>query len=157
MILFQNFSFCTEVDDVTKFCTWACVAVLACGLTIWADTASDELQKWQGAWQQRTATIDGNAIPAADVAKVKFTVVGDKYTITTGDVVQSEGTIKLDLTKNPKTVDFTETKGPNQGKSFLGIYTLTGATLKYCFGESGKERPTKFVSNQGYSLMTFVK
>ena len=57
------------------------------------------------------------------------------------------GTYKIDAATNPKALDLTHTSGPDKGQTVLGIYTLTGDSLKICFGDpAGKQRPTEFAA-----------
>ena len=50
----------------------------------------------------------------------------------------------LDPTKKVKTIDYTIAEGANEGKTQLGIYELDGDTLKFCYAQPGKDRPTEF-------------
>ena len=60
------------------------------------------------------------------------------------------GTIKIDLTKKPKTEDATQTsEGENEHKTTLSIYEIEGDTLKICSAEPRKDRPTEFSSKPG--------
>ncbi len=55
----------------------------------------------------------------------------------------------LDPSKQPKSIDYAVTAGPNQGKKQFGIYELAGATVKFCFSAAGKERPADFTTKSG--------
>ena len=73
----------------------------------------------------------------------------DQYTVTVGEQGDDKGTIKLDDSATPKTLDITGTEGPNKGKTFLCIYelkhdTTSGDTWRICYDLSGKARPTEF-------------
>jgi uncharacterized protein (TIGR03067 family) len=41
------------------------------------------------------------------------------------------------------------TEGPDKGKTFLGIYELSGDDYKVCFAPAGKGRPVEFSSKEG--------
>jgi hypothetical protein len=45
-------------------------------------------------------------------------------------------------------------EGLNKGAVMLGIYEISGDTLKVCFDPEGKKRPTEFKSASG--SQTFV-
>ena len=49
----------------------------------------------------------------------------------------------------PEAIDYVLLEGPNKGKTLLGIYELTGDTLKSCFAAPGKDRPTDFATKAG--------
>jgi hypothetical protein len=40
-------------------------------------------------------------------------------------------------------------EGPNKGTVILGIYEISGDTLKVCFDPEGKKRPTEFKTAAG--------
>jgi len=40
-------------------------------------------------------------------------------------------------------------KGPDKGKTLLGIYELSDDAYKVCFAAPGKDRPTEFNSKEG--------
>jgi uncharacterized protein (TIGR03067 family) len=82
------------------------------------------------------------------------TFVGDKHTVKKGDEVIQVGTQKLDPSKSPKAIDVTMTGGLNKGAVMLGIYEISGDTLKVCFDPEGKKRPAEFKSAPG--SQTFV-
>ena len=63
-------------------------------------------------------------------------------------------TQRLDPSKSPKTLDVTVTEGLNKGVVILGIYEISGDTLKVCFDPEGKKRPTQFKSAS--ASQTFV-
>lgn len=59
-----------------------------------------------------------------------------------------------------KTIDATGTAGEPQGKTFQGIYQITGDTLKWCSGnDKAKTRPTELKTNvgNGHFLMVLTR
>ena len=62
----------------------------------------------------------------------------------------------LDLTKKPRRMDATYTKGSEKGKTYLGIYSLEGDTLKWCVNVSQDERPAKFATG-GSNFLLILK
>jgi uncharacterized protein (TIGR03067 family) len=98
--------------------------------------------------------VGGKEEPAADFKGMTVTFAGDKFTVKKGDEVIQVGTEKLDPSKSPKTVDVTVAEGLNKGAVMLGIYEISGDTLKVCFDPEGKKRPTEFKSASG--SQTFV-
>jgi uncharacterized protein (TIGR03067 family) len=84
----------------------------------------------------------------------RVVVSGDKYTLTAGKETEA-GTLKLDETKTPKTVDSLMTEGKDKGKTQLGLYEQSGDELKLCFAEPGKPRPNGF-DTKGSTNSLFV-
>jgi uncharacterized protein (TIGR03067 family) len=63
------------------------------------------------------------------------------------------GTFTLDQTTKPWRMDAKGTKGPQKGRTFLGIYTLEGDTLKWCVSMPGSEPPTELATKDGQFLL----
>jgi uncharacterized protein (TIGR03067 family) len=135
------------------FCWSMLVCVSAAPMAVGDDDAGDrdDAKRVQGTWKPVTAEFAGKPFPE-EVRKAMTLVLTDgKYTVTIGEQ-KDEGTWKLDPAKTPRALDITGTKGPNQGKTFLCIYELTGDTLRVCYDLSGKERPTEFKTREGTQL-----
>jgi uncharacterized protein (TIGR03067 family) len=62
----------------------------------------------------------------------------------------------IDPSKKPKTIDYQVSDGPTKGQKHLGIYELSGDTLKSCFGAHGSEHPIDFTSKPGDRRTLFV-
>jgi uncharacterized protein (TIGR03067 family) len=78
-----------------------------------------------------------------------LTFEGNKYTVRVGGQVVQAGTHELDPSQTPKTFDDTVAMGANQGSVIVGIYEISGDTLKFCFDPEGKRRPTEFKTAPG--------
>jgi RNA polymerase sigma factor (sigma-70 family) len=109
----------------------------------------NELEKLQGTWILVGGGFKGREDPEEDIQKVlesnhwQKLVISDKN-FTWGSVIDEEamkGTLALDPTRRPKTIDLTFTR---DGKTVTGkcIYQLDGDTLKLSYGEP--DRPTEF-------------
>jgi uncharacterized protein (TIGR03067 family) len=96
----------------------------------------------------------GKKAPADGLRGLTVTFAGDKYTVKKGDEVIQVGTQKLDPSRSPKAIDVKVTEGLKKGAVMLGIYEIDGDTLRVCFDEAGKKRPTEFRSAAGSE--TFV-
>jgi uncharacterized protein (TIGR03067 family) len=96
----------------------------------------DDLAKLQGRWIATRGEQGGVAIPAQFLKSVHLRVRDDQYTLVFAD--QSEkGTLSLDSSKRPKTID-----SASRGHRQQGIYELDGDRLKICWAHLGQERPT---------------
>jgi len=125
------------------------------GLTALGSRAVDsagvekELKKFQGTWTFVSLEEGGKVAPPAALKGNTVTFEGDKYTIKNGDAVVQVATLKLDPSKSPKTFDVTATVGPQEVVISLGIYEISRDTLKQCYVEAGKKRPTEFKTAVG--------
>ena len=125
------------------------LAVLCLGLARAGDAKKDRtLLKgtWIGEHNDKKITLQ--------FAAGKFTIeIGEE-----GDVVT--GSFKLHPDKKPKAIDFKIEKGKkHRGKSALGIYELSGTTLKLCLNGPGREqRPEQLAGDGGeIVLITFER
>jgi uncharacterized protein (TIGR03067 family) len=116
-----------------------------------------ELKKFQGTWTFESVAAAGKEVPAAEFKDITVTFEGDKYAVKKGDEVIEAATLRLDLSKSPRAFDVTVSEGPNQGAIMLGIYEISGATLKVCFDPEGKKRPTEFKSTSGSQTLVIHK
>lgn len=137
----------------------AVVAFGSCGVLLAGGkaTGESELKKLQGTWQFVSQDIDGKARPAAELAKIKITFIGDKWSVAEGDKVLQAGTHKLDPSKTPAQVDAKVTEGEGKGSTMLGIYELKGDTLQVNFDPQGKERPKDFKAAAGLMGVTIKR
>lgn len=67
-----------------------------------------------------------------------------------------EASFELNLTKKPRRMDATRTRGPQKGQTHLGIYSLKGDTLRWCVSTPGKKRPRSF-STKGSQFLLILK
>jgi uncharacterized protein (TIGR03067 family) len=107
--------------------------------------AAPEVKEMDGTWKPASAELAGKPWPKQVLDSMKLILKDDQYTVEIGDN-KDEGTVKLDPSKSPKTMDITGTNGPNKGKTFLVIYELKGDELRVCYDLSGKSRPTEFAT-----------
>jgi uncharacterized protein (TIGR03067 family) len=129
----------------------ALLITAAAALPILADPPQDdavkkELKKLEGSWATVFIEAAGQKVTDEDKIKTrKLSTKGDKYTLKVGDETV-RGTIEINPTKKPKTIDVKPDSGSNKGKTLLGIYELDGDNLKICLALPGKDRPTALVT-----------
>ena len=116
-----------------------------------------ELKKFQGTWTFESVEAGGKKLPADQFKGITVTFAGDKYAVKKSDEVVEAATLKLDPSKSPKTLDAKVTDGPNKGALILGIYEISGDTLKVCFDPEGKKRPTEFKGLSGGQTLVVHK
>jgi len=114
-----------------------------------AQDAKKEMAQLEGEWTMVSGEIDGQSMPE-EMRKTARRVVKDgETTVTIGDRLFMKAKFTVDPAKKPKTIDYTMTGGPTEGKTQLGIYELDGDTVKFCFSAPGKDRPTDFTTKEG--------
>jgi uncharacterized protein (TIGR03067 family) len=115
----------------------------------------------QGSWTATKAERDGKA--AADVVGHRLTFAGDRFEIRSKDgrTVVYAGTFRTDQNAKPASIDFVNTEGTDNGKTWRGIYAFDGDTLTTCDNAPNvaKARPTAFEakSGSGHILVTFAR
>jgi uncharacterized protein (TIGR03067 family) len=82
-------------------------------------------------------------------------VKNEKYTFEIGDMTET-GTLKLDPSKTPATLDIKIADGPDKGKTQLAIYKLDGDTFTLCFARPEQDRPKEFTAKAGSEHAVFV-
>ena len=119
-----------------------------------SDAAAKEMEKFQGTWRQIAHERDGVTDPPDERSwDPRVTFAGDTFEVTLADGTTAiRGTYQLDPTREPKAVDWTDTFGPDAGKTFLAIYVLDGDRLVFCAADEGRERPTEFRAGPGQDL-----
>jgi uncharacterized protein (TIGR03067 family) len=127
------------------------VLLASAGLSIAPDEGTkDDKDKLQGTWLIQSVEAAGDRVPKEDIENIRLTIEGDKYTETRDKAVEEKGTLKLDPTKSPKTIDFAIKEGMSEGETQLGIYKLDDDTLTLCLADPGdKERPKEFATKAG--------
>jgi uncharacterized protein (TIGR03067 family) len=129
----------------------ALAVVLSLTSAVRSDDAKD-IEAMQGTWLPATAELGGQKMPDEVRKSIRLVLKGDRYTVTVGTEGNDRGTVKVNSSAKPKTMDITGNDGPNKGKTFLCIYELTGDTLKVCYDLSGKARPADFSTKPGTQL-----
>jgi uncharacterized protein (TIGR03067 family) len=117
------------------------------------DPSAKDLEAMQGDWAVIEYVVDGIKSEDDNAQSLFRTIKGNHYTVFLFDKPLGSGTIKLDATRMPKTIDSIPDKMP--GKPFLGIYEIDGNRVKVCYAPPGKDRPTELASKKG-SEHTFM-
>src|SRR5262249_36244116 len=119
-----------------------------------AHAVAKEMEKFQGTWTQVAHERNGVADPPDEQGwEPRVTFTGETFVVTLADVrVAIKGTFKLDPTREPKAVDWTDTFGPDAGKTLPAIYSLVGDRLVFCVADEGQARPTEFRTRPGQVL-----
>jgi uncharacterized protein (TIGR03067 family) len=94
--------------------------------------AKKALDQIQGNWQ--IVTFNGQDATGVD-AGLAFT--GDKYEQWTNGSVQERGSVTLDPSTKPMSIDLMISEGADAGKRQLGLAEITGDTLNLAFAAPG--------------------
>jgi uncharacterized protein (TIGR03067 family) len=122
-----------------------------------ADATAKDLEKMQGDWAVVSVIRDGVKDEDDNAQSLFRTVKGHEYTVFLFDKPLGNGTLQIDATKKPKTID--SFPANLAGKALLGIYEIEGDTIKTCYAAASKERPTEFSSKKdsGHTLMVWER
>jgi uncharacterized protein (TIGR03067 family) len=113
------------------------------------DAVKADKEKLQGTWQLVSSIGNGEKTPEDIAMRKRVIIKDDTITEKEGEKTINEVTFKLDATKKPRAIDATPPGESGKDKTFLGIYSLEGDTLKFCFTLPGQERPSDFTSDPG--------
>lgn len=113
-----------------------------------------ELKSLAGKWQVSDAEIDGKKV--TDTFKdVVLTIENGNYTVKLG-AMEDKGTVGVDSSKKPKSMDVTGTEGVNRGKTFPCIYELKDDTLTICYGLDFATRPAELKTSEKSNRLLIV-
>ncbi|MEO7318240.1 MAG: TIGR03067 domain-containing protein [Chthoniobacteraceae bacterium] len=126
--------------------------VTACALLFTRTAQADDLKAMEGTWKVESAEAGGKPVESEDLKEIVVKITGDRYEVRVKDKVDA-GTLKLDETQKPKTMDATDTEGLDAGKVVKAIYELTGDTLRVCYTLDGGERPTELATKEGSPVL----
>ena len=129
--------------------------VAVCTLLFSKAARADDLKDMAGTWKVESAEAGGKKVESEDLNAIVVTITGDRYTVKLKDKLDA-GTLKLDETQKPKTMDATDTEGFDAGKVIKAIYELSGDTLKVCYTVDGGERPTEMTTKEGSPVLMLV-
>jgi uncharacterized protein (TIGR03067 family) len=114
------------------------------------EAVAKDHQALKGTWRLTSREVDGKKSGEEWVKGVVATIDGSgTVSVRRGDKVIGAGTVKLDPTTKPRTVDVTFTAGEHKGETVLGIYEIEGDTFRVCVVRPGNERPTEFSAGAG--------
>jgi uncharacterized protein (TIGR03067 family) len=109
----------------------------------------------QGTWN--ILTINGQSI-ADSGTTMTMEITGDKYAQKVNGEVNERGSIKVDASKKPMTIDFTITEGNDAGKPQAGLVDVTGDSMTMHLSQPGDAtRPTSLSPQEGFFLVTAKK
>lgn len=108
-----------------------------------------DLDKLQGTWETVSIVRDGRKVEADRLKDRVLVIDGSTFVDKSGDRIHGKGTITVDASGDPKTIDAAFTEGPIKGMTSLGIYRLEGDKLTSCAAVPKKDRPTEFESKSG--------
>ena len=95
----------------------------------------------QGEWQVVSIERPGSPGNPDELLQSRIVFDGDCVRNMVGERMVWEGQFRLELTQEPRAIDFTGTADPNKEEKAFGIYRVEGDALTICLG---KERPTEF-------------
>jgi uncharacterized protein (TIGR03067 family) len=121
------------------------------------DRAKGEFKQLQGTWQATSLEDGGEKAAEAVVKQMRLVFEGEKLTFFAGDAILMQGTVKLDPSAKPKTLDLASTAGRLKGQTAECIYELNGDALKICLGSPGGPRPTEFKSGKDQPLVAYKR
>ena len=128
-------------------------ALLAVCTLLFAQAArADDLKAMAGTWTVEAAEAGGKKIEPGEFKGITVKITGARYEVTVKDKLDA-GTLKLDATQQPKTMDATDTEGDDVGKVVKAVYELSGDTLRVCYALEGGERPKELATKEGSPLL----
>jgi uncharacterized protein (TIGR03067 family) len=114
------------------------------------EAVAKDLRAFKGTWRLSFKEQDGKKFSEEEIRDVIGTIDGSgNVSVRRGDKLINEGTVKLDPTKSPKTIDVTFTEGERKGQVVLGIYEIEGDAFRVCVARPGDGRPAELSAKAG--------
>jgi len=107
-----------------------------------------DLERVQGEWVAIEFAANGQKASADDASGVKLKIKGNEF-FAEFPQGQAQGTLKLNGTTSPKSMDATT----EAGDQVPGIYEISGATFRICYAMNDAPRPKEFKSAEGSDLI----
>jgi uncharacterized protein (TIGR03067 family) len=113
----------------------------------------------EGAWSVTSAERNKNELPAERLKDLQATFRDGRFAFRQGDKTLTEGTLRVDPEKVPRTIDLTTIDANGNDETALAIYDLTEDSLKICGAQPGETRPSEFAAmdGSGHTLTTFQR
>ncbi len=118
-------------------------------------TRADDLQAMAGTWKVAAVEVAGKPLDPEVLHDLVVTIEGDHFTTKSTERVEG-GTIKLDETKTPRTMDATKTEGFEAGRVIKAVYEITDDKVRVCYALDDSGRPTEVASKDGTTWMTIT-
>jgi uncharacterized protein (TIGR03067 family) len=116
------------------------------------DAAPKELAPLQGTWN--VTEVNGSA----PQQQISLTITGAKYSETVDGTVDETGTIKVDNSKTPVTLDLLIAEGSSAGQTQLGIVEVKGDAMRCLLSAPGSgTRPSSFDKGDGDLFVVLQK
>ena len=142
-----------------KLLRFASALLTSLALIFTHTTRADDLKAMEGTWKVEVAEAGGKPVESDELKALVVTITGDRYEVLTKDG-KDAGTLKLDESQKPKTMDATDTEGLDAGKVIKAIYELSGDTLRVCYavdGESGRPKELATKEDSPWLLVTYKR
>ena len=119
-------------------------------------TSTTVVEELAGTWRQLSCIEDGVTMSLAMDTFVSFD--GNSFNVTQSDgTILIKGFYSVNTATDRGTMDWTDTFGPDTGKTFPAIYTLDGDSFAFCAADEGMERPAGFTPIKGHTIRTFIR
>lgn len=139
--------------------TLALVVMLTFGAALVAQQPPADAAKTLAAFQGRwiISTINGKSIAGAG-GEMALTITGDSYAQVVDGTVVERGTLKIDTTRKPMTIDLMIKEGDDAGKAQVGLIEVAGDMMTLHLGMPGSAtRPTSMALAPGFVMFTAMK
>jgi uncharacterized protein (TIGR03067 family) len=141
---------------MTQLCMAIVGMALTAGVMAQAPKPSAKDAKTAAALEGTWVLASINGQPLSD--EMTLTIAAGKYHQTVGGTINERGTIRIDASKKPMTIDLAIAEGSDAGKTQLGIVEITGDTIRGNLDTPGAgQRPADFTVKDGTLLFVGTK
>src|SRR4051794_34088258 len=131
-----------------NFAIWPVLLILVAG-NVEAQSAPSDSARLQGTWAMISGSASGSAMGPEYLSQMSRTLSGTELTVTMASRTFFKANIVLHLDQTPRAIDYHMTAGPTAGAVQLGIYEISGDTVRFAFSRVGAARPGDFTTSPG--------
>ena len=124
------------------------LAVMMAGC-VGVSNPSNRDPKLIGDWTCVSAVVDGKPLPEKTVNELRLAITQTRFITTKGAETLFDSVYRLDPSHKPRRIFMLGNEGELIGKEALGVYEISGATLRICYAMPGDPAPTTFESSPG--------
>jgi uncharacterized protein (TIGR03067 family) len=122
------------------------------------EAVKKEMKALAGTWEATKVKPTGQDEVAPPPGTLLLVIGADgKYSEKLMGMENETGTLTVDPSKTPKTLDLMILEGNDKGKKQFGLYELKGDTLTIAFAEPGKDRPADLAGKGADAIVTFKR
>ena len=115
-----------------------------------------DAERLQGYWNVTSVEREGAPLKGKEGKLHQVIFTDKKMTVKPNQRESYDANYTLKPDQKPKAIDITYITGPDESKTFRGIYVLDGDNLKICLSAPGEDRPVELTTQKGSARTIWI-